>query len=282
MVFDTVISAATLWQHHADPGWVIVDCRFQLADTNAGRQAYCVAHIPGAVYADLNRDLSNPPHTDHGRHPLPPPAVIAQRFGAIGIGNNTQVIAYDDNGGAIAARLWWMLRYMGHDKAAVLDGGWTAWLEAELPTESGWRAPDATTFAGAPQSERLVTLADVPSAAQLVDARDPVRYRGDEEPIDPVAGHIPGAVNHPYHRNLAPSGRFLPPDEVAAQLAAATGSIPSSDVVFYCGSGVTACLNLLAQAYAGLPLGRLYVGSWSEWSADATRPVARGDSKSEG
>jgi thiosulfate/3-mercaptopyruvate sulfurtransferase len=170
-----------------------------------------------------------------------------------------------------------MLRYMGHEKAAVLDGGWTAWLEAALPTEAGWRTPEPSTFTGTAHPEHLVTAEAIPSLPVLVDSRDPDRYRGDAEPIDPVAGHIPGAINYPYRRNFAPSGRFLPPEQIAAQLARATGSAPSTDLVFYCGSGVTACLNLLAQAYAGLPPGRLYAGSWSDWISDPRHPIAHGE-----
>jgi len=257
---------------------VIVDCRFSLADTARGEADYAKAHIPGAVYAHLDRDLSGPPTTDHGRHPLPPPERLSEVFSALGIAPGAQVVAYDDANGMIAARLWWMLRYMGHDAVAVLDGGWQAWCRAGCATEGGIRAPNPARFAGRARRERLRTLADLDPAHEcLVDARDPARFRGEVEPIDKRAGHIPGARNHAFQRNLAPDGRFLAPGPLRDALADSLGTLPGSTTVHYCGSGVSACHNILAQVHAGLPEPRLYCGSWSEWSRDPQRPAAIGD-----
>lgn len=265
MVHDTLISPETLATYLDDPAWVIVDCRFKLAEPAAGRRAYQEAHIPGAVYADLDQTLSGPPTTDHGRHPLPPPDVLRERFGRLGIGAETQVVGYDDFGGGIAARLWWMLQYMGHAAAAVLDGGWPAWQAAGLPVRGGVERNARATFAGEPRRDRLVLHDDVLGVGTLVDSRAPARYRGEEEPYDPVAGHIPGAVNYYYQQNLDESGRFLPAAALRQQLGAVVGDAEPMDVVYYCGSGVTGCHNVLAQVVAGLGMPRLYVGSWSEW-----------------
>lgn len=276
-MFSTLLDAGTLHTHLHDANWVVVDCRFNLADTEAGRRAYAEAHIPGAVYAHLDEDLSNPPATDNGRHPLPPPDVLRQRFGAMGIGPESQVVVYDDMNGAIASRLWWMLRYMGHEAVAVLDGGWQAWVAAGLPTRPGIEVREPVTFAGDPRQEWLVTMDEVPELPLLVDARDGARFRGEVETLDPQAGHIPGAVNFFFERNWDGNGRYLPAKTLRAQLAEALGDTPPEQAAFHCGSGVTACVNLLALAHAGLGNGRLYVGSWSEWSRSPGKPVATGD-----
>jgi thiosulfate/3-mercaptopyruvate sulfurtransferase len=275
MPYQALITPAQLAMHLDDPGWVIVDCRFTLDDPEAGRKAYHRAHIPGARYAHLDELLTNPPYLDRGRHPLPEPAVMARRFGELGIGNGSQVVAYDDAGGAIAARLWWMLRYLGHDAVAVLDGGWQAWRAAGLPVAQERVVVEPATFRGRPQPGWLVVADEVPAVTLLVDSRTPERYRGEVEDYDPVRGHIPGAVNYPYQRNLDGSGAFLPPDLLREQLAEIHGGTPPEEVTYYCGSGVTACHNLLAQAHAGLPPGRLYAGSWSDWIRDSARPIAR-------
>ncbi len=264
--YETVIPAATLASHLDDPSWVVVDCRFDLASPEAGEAAYLAAHIPGARYAHLDRDLSSRPETDRGRHPLPSPQSMARLFARLGVGDRTQVVVYDDTSGHYAARLWWMLRYMGHQAVAVLDGGWPAWLDAGLPVESGAVDYPVGYFAGRPQRHELVLMDEVPSVSLLVDSRDSERYRGDVEPIDPVAGHISGALNRPYRENWGQDGRWLAPDVLRAQFDEMLGGTPTSDAVFYCGSGVSACVNLLAMAHAGLTPGRLYVGSWSEWS----------------
>lgn len=262
---ETIVDVETLARHLDEPEWVIVDCRFDLAAPEAGEAAYAEGHIPGAQYAHLDRDLSSQPYTDRGRHPLPAPASMARLFSRLGIGDQTQVVAYDDSSGHYAARLWWMLRYMGHEAVAVLDGGWQAWLAAELPAAVEVRPNAPAHFSGRPRRDRLVTLDAVSVTPLLVDSRDPERYRGEVEPIDPVAGHIPGAVNRPYRANWDAEGRWLPPAELRAGFQALLADVPSAQAVFYCGSGVSACVNLLAMTHAGLEPGRLYAGSWSEW-----------------
>lgn len=274
-MFETLIDAATVAQHLDDPDWVIVDCRFDLSDTAAGRRSYEQSHIPGAVYAHLDDDLSGPPVTDHGRHPLPTPAALTALFGRLGIGATTQVVAYDNMNGGIAARLWWMLRYMGHGATAVLDGGWAAWEAADLPVRAGVEQNAAALFPGHPHHEWLVTEAEVATRPLLIDSRDPARYRGEIEPIDPQPGHIPGAVNYFFQQNWQ-DGRYLPAETIRAQMTAVLGDVAPEAATFYCGSGVTACANLLALAHAGLGNGRLYAGSWSEWSRDPSRPIATG------
>lgn len=276
-MFTTLIDVETLYAHLQDKDWVVVDCRFSLTDTEAGRRAYLAGHVPGAVYAHLDEDLSNPPATDNGRHPLPPPEILRARFGQMGIGNGTQVVAYDDMNGGIASRLWWMLRYMGHEAVAVLDGGWQAWAAADLSQEAGKVRNETAVFHGEPRREWLVTMDEVPSLPLLVDSRDPARYRGEFETLDPQAGHIPGAVNFFFERNWGEDGRYLPSEQIRAQLQGLLGDTPPSQATFHCGSGVTACVNLLAMAHVGLGNGRLYVGAWSEWSRTPGKPVATGD-----
>jgi thiosulfate/3-mercaptopyruvate sulfurtransferase len=276
MSFTTLIDAWTLHEHLADADWVVVDCRFALADPPLGREQYLAAHIPGAVYAHLKDDLSSAPVTDNGRHPLPSPAQMATLFTRLGIGEMTQVVVYDANNGANAARLWWMLHYMGHTAVAVLDGGWQAWQAANFATQSGEETNKPALFTGSPNREMLVIVDDVLSQPLLVDSREPARYRGEEEPIDPAAGHIPGAVNYFYQRHWQ-DGRYRSPEQIRQDLQAVLGDVPPEQATFYCGSGVTACVNLLAMKHAGLGNGRLYVGSWSEWVSDPQRPQAQGD-----
>jgi thiosulfate/3-mercaptopyruvate sulfurtransferase len=277
MNYETLVDCDTLSRQMANPNWIVVDCRFYLADTDAGEREYRQSHIPGAVYAHLDRDLSGPPLTDSGRHPLPSAEAMAALFSRLGIDGSKQVVAYDSAGGALAAaRLWWMLHYLGHTAVALLDGGWQVWQAAGLPTAAGIETNPPAPFEGQPQRRRLVLLDEVAGAELLVDARDPARYRGEVEPIDPVAGHIPGAVNYPLQDNLGPDGRFLPPEQLRRQLEPVLGLTDPQDAVFYCGSGVSACQNILAMVHAGLPPGRLYAGSWSEWIRNPERPVVRG------
>lgn len=275
-MYRTLVDAATLAQLLEDADWVVVDCRFDLSDTAAGRRSYAQGHIPGAVYAHLDDDLSGPPVTDHGRHPLPTPAALTALFGRLGIDARKQVVAYDSLNGGIAARLWWMLRYMGHEATAVLDGGWAAWEAAGLPVRAGVEENAPALFTGHPRREWLVTVDAVATRPLLIDSRDPQRYRGELEPIDPQPGHIPGAINYFFQDNWA-EGRYLPPEVLRARLTAVLGEVAPEEATFYCGSGVTACANLLAMAHAGLGDGRLYAGSWSEWSRDPQRPIATGD-----
>jgi thiosulfate/3-mercaptopyruvate sulfurtransferase len=250
-----------------------VDCRFVLDDVNWGRREYEKAHIPGAVYADLDHDLSSAKTGTNGRHPLPSPDALRATFSKLGIADGVQVIAYDQDNGMYASRLWWLLRWMGHDAVAVLDGGFAKW---DGPTASGEEHRAPREFVGAPRDELLVLADSVANGDwRLIDARAPERFRGDVEPLDKVAGHIPGAVNHFYKHNLDEAGLFLPPGELRAHLGAVIGDASPEHVVAYCGSGVTACHNLLALEHAGMHGARLYAGSWSEWSSDPSRPVAK-------
>ncbi|KAK2701798.1 probable 3-mercaptopyruvate sulfurtransferase [Artemia franciscana] len=277
MTYRTLISAVQLSERQKAADLIVVDCRYDLMDAEAGHRDWLSGHIPGAVYASVSHDLSSKPVTDHGRHPMPSPETMIKTFSKLGIDSSKQVVVYDNAGGAFAARLWWMLRYMGHDAVAVLDGGWPAWQALGLKEATGEELNVATQFIGSARPEQLVLLADVMTSALLVDSRDPDRYQGKLEPIDPAAGHIPGAKNHFWKLNLDASGQFLPEDKLADQFTKLMGTTTSDDVVFYCGSGVTACHNVLAVTHAGLSEPRLYGGSWSEWSADKTRPVATGD-----
>lgn len=267
-LFTTIIDVEALAGHLADPNWVIVDCRFDLLNKSVGSQHYQAAHIPGAVYAHLEDDLSVPmgPMGEGGRHPLPSPERMAAVFGRLGIGSNTQVIAYDDTSGHYAARLWWMLRFMGHDAVALLDGGWPAWRDAGLPVRSEVEQNGPREFAGSPRWDRLVKMDDVPDAPLLVDGRAPERYRGEIEPIDPIPGHIPGAINRPYSANWTDQGKWRSSEDLLTDYLTLLGETPPEDAVFYCGSGVSACVNLVGMVKAGIPQGRLYVGSWGEWS----------------
>jgi thiosulfate/3-mercaptopyruvate sulfurtransferase len=260
---------------------VIVDCRFQLTDTGAGRRSYAEGHLPGAVYAHLDQDLSGPVTADSGRHPLPDPEALARRLRAWGVSQGSQVVVYDDAGGGVAARLWWLLRWLGHGSVAVLDGGIQAWKAAGkslagvgplerggnlkiLPNNDLWLSVDKLLEEIAQQ--RIL----------LVDARAAVRFRGEDESIDPIAGHVPGAVNRPFELNLDAAGRFRPPSQLRTLWLQALGGMAAGSVVQMCGSGVTACHNLLAMEIAGLGGSKLYPGSWSEWIRDPGRAVATG------
>lgn len=278
MYHDTLIDTTTLHAHLDDPRWVVVDCRFSLMDTEAGRRAYRESHLPGAHYAHLDEDLSGPITPVTGRHPLPDPVRLARKLGDRGIGPGTQVVAYDDLGGMLAAaRLWWVLRWLGHEAVAVLDGGFPAWQRAGLPLTAELPSVQSTTFDLRTNDRLWLTAAQVlalPAESVVLDARAAARFRGEIEPIDPVAGHIPGAVNLPTEGNLTADGHFLPVAELRARFATTLGEQPPTTVVHSCGSGVTACHNLLAMEAAGLRGSRLYAGSWSEWIRDPGRPVA--------
>jgi thiosulfate/3-mercaptopyruvate sulfurtransferase len=276
MTYSTIIAANELRAYLDDPIWIVADCRFDLAHKTAGFRAYLTSHIPGAMYVDLEKELSGPPLTDRGRHPMPSPDALRQSFGRLGISPGCQVVAYDDAGGAYAARLWWLLRYMGHEAVAVLDGSWQEWQRQGLATRSGIETRPPSSFDGQPRREWLVLLNELDARAFLVDVRDPARYRGEVEPIDRVPGHIPGAVNFPYKRCLDGAGRFLSPAKLRYELEPLLALNSGATPVVYCGSGVTACHLLLALAHAGLRPGKLYAGSWSEWSGDPSRPVASG------
>lgn len=281
MAIQTLVSVETLQQHLDDPDWAIVDCRFSLEDKSRGRRAYLQAHIPGAVYAHLEEDLSGPIDPGRtGRHPLPAPDQLARRFSAWGIGPGVQVIAYDDSGGSIAARLWWCLRWLGHDAVAVLDGGWQAWLAADGTVRSGVEGRTGRRFEPSERPELVVDARELQSHLQdpswrIVDSRAPERYRGKSEPIDPIAGRIPGAVNVPHHETVSTDQRFRAPDTLKRRFQHVLEDVSPERAVFYCGSGVTAARNLLALAHAGLGEGKLYPGSWSDWITDPDRPIER-------
>jgi thiosulfate/3-mercaptopyruvate sulfurtransferase len=282
MIHRTLVDTATLAAHLDDPHWLSVDCRFDLKDTEAGRRAYHEAHLPGAHYAHLDEDLSGPITADSGRHPLPDPARFAAWLGDLGIGSDTQVVVYDACAGMIAARLWWMLRWLGHAQVALLDGGWPRWIAERRPVTVD--APDITptTFrmeiedtCRADTAEIVATLSD--HHALIIDARAPQRYRGEVEPFDPVAGRIPGSLNWPLTDNLTAAGTFKDAAELHTHYRTLLDGCDARETVHLCGSGVTACLNILALEHAGHPGARLYPGSWSEWIRDPRRPVMRGD-----
>jgi len=277
---SVLITAAELATELVDPKLIVVDCRHDLANPAAGREAYLLDHIPGAIFLHLDDDLSGTKNGSNGRHPLPDPGWLAARLGAVGINNDSRVVAYDASGGIYAARLWWLLGWLGHDNVQVLDGGYQAWQGSRQRISHTERTLPGSSFAPHVRKERVVTAADVmrdlrESSFQVVDARSPERFRGEGETIDPVGGHIPGAINLFFQNNLAPGGRFKETQQLQREWRDFLGAIPSADVVHQCGSGVTACHNLLALAAAGQSGGRLYAGSWSEWCADPLRPVAR-------
>lgn len=281
MMFNTLIDCGQLSGQLGDPDWRIFDCRFDLAATSRGEQAHAQAHLPDAIYAHLDRDLSSPITPQSGRHPLPDPDTLCDWLGRHGITPETRVVAYDDSGGTMAVRLWWLLRWLGHAPVAVLDGGWQAWTGAGLPLQShAPKAVAATPFVGRPDWDQVVSTATLQQQLssggelQLLDARTAERFRGEAEPIDPVAGHIPGAINLPLQENLGSDGRFKPAEKLRSMYLQALRDIPADKVVAMCGSGVTACHNLLAMECAGLNGGRLYAGSWSEWIRDPARSVA--------
>jgi thiosulfate/3-mercaptopyruvate sulfurtransferase len=280
--FSPLIAPAALAARLAEPGWAVFDCRHRLADHGYGRRVYAEGHLPGARFADTEEHLSGRKTARSGRHPLPDWGAFSAWLGAQGVGPESRVVAYDDAGGAIASRLWFMLRVLGHDRVAVLDGGFPAWQRADLPSGNTPPAPRPARFTGRPDPALLLEQEAVAASCGkgdwlLVDARAAERYRGDTEPIDPRPGHIPGAINLPFAGNLTPEGTFLPPARLRERLLAAYGPVPPERTVHYCGSGVTACHNLLAHAVAGLPLGRLFPGSWSQWCADPARPAALGE-----
>jgi len=281
-MYRTLVSADTLHAHAADPEWVVFDCRFALDSPGWGLEAYRQAHIAGARYAHLDKDLAAPGRPDTGRHPLPDPDTFARWLGDQGVDSRKQVVAYDQGGGMFAARLWWMLRWQGHAAVAVLDGGWPAWEAAGYPVSDDVVRPDAAWFEPDREDGAWLTSAQLVEALDdgsvcLVDARGPERFRGDSEPIDPRAGHVPGAVNLPFAGNLGEDGTFKSPGALRRRFEPLLEKAPARDVVHMCGSGVTACHNLLAMEVAGLAGSRLYAGSWSEWITDPSRPVETGE-----
>ena len=266
------------------PGWIAVDCRFELADPVAGRAAFEHGHLPGAVYLDLERDLSGPVGPDTGRHPLPDPQALQATLGAAGIGNRHNIVVYDDASGAVAARAWWLLHWLGHDAVWLLDGGISRWRALDLPLEVDELPRAPARFTGDPRAELVLTTKELSrrigqaDGLTLLDARDAARFRGEHEPIDPVAGHVPGATSAPFADFVAADGTWLPLEERKRKLISALGEDMDADWSVMCGSGVTACHLAISGLEAGLREPRLYVGSWSEWITDRNRPVGRGDS----
>jgi thiosulfate/3-mercaptopyruvate sulfurtransferase len=281
--FTTLISAAELAALLAsEPRPVVIDTSFDLADTDAWEKRFRASHLPGSHYLHLDRDLSAPKNGRNGRHPLPARADFARTVAALGIGPETQVVALDAQGGVYAARLWWMLRWLGHRNVAVLDGGIAAWQRAggtltdqpsPAPVPAQAPYPDRPSLAPSVDAAGVTTR---PPRQAVLDARSGERFRGEAEPIDAVAGHIPGALNRFHRENLDDGGVFKAPDRLRAEFGVLLGDRSPDEVIHSCGSGVTACHNLLAMEHAGLAGSLLYPGSWSEWSADPARPIARG------
>ena len=279
--FRTLVSVDDLRAHLFDHDWCVIDCRHNLMDFAEGWRLYQEGHIPGAAFAHIEDDLAGPKTGSNGRHPLPDRDQLVAHFREWGIDNDTQIVGYDAQGGQYAVRLWWLARWLGHERVAVLDGGWPAWLAATQwsSTEPPEREPG--TFEARASLVRVVDAAGALAAGAdaqqlLVDARTGERFRGEQEPIDPVAGHIPGAVNRFWQDNLTPAGTFKPAAQLRAEYEKLLGAHAPATVTHNCGSGVTACHNVLAMEHAGLGGSALYAGSWSEWVADPARPVAKG------
>ncbi len=280
---DKLVAVQTLADHLDDPDWLVFDCRHDLGNTGYGAQAYAKGHIPGALFLHCDHDLSGPMTGKNGRHPLPDVETFARRMTECGVTPATQVVAYDNEASAFASRLWWLLRWLGHDKVAVLDGGLPAWRRAKLPLDQSQRAVTAGAFVAWPRPEMVVDAAYVQAHLGrpdmlLIDGRSEERYAGQNETLDPVAGHIPGAINRFYFDCLDDAAvHFKAADELRAEFADLIGDRDPKSVVHVCGSGVTACVNVLGMELAGLSGTRLYAGSWSEWCSDPARPVATGD-----
>ena len=282
MAYGTLVDVATLAEGISRPDWRVFDCRCSPVDPDLGRQSYQSGHLPGARHADLDRVLASTPTRESGRHPLPGREALSKWLSDEGVSSETQVVVYDDVGGAFAARLWWLLRWLGHSSVAVLDGGLQAWQRSGGESEQGDAATpakarfEARRALGEPvETGEVLDLVQGLRSGYLIDARSAERYRGESEPIDPVAGHIPGAHSHPFRENLSADGCFRTQEELRQRF----GSFAEEPhkVVHYCGSGVTACHNVLAMEIAGLTGSKLYAGSWSEWIRSSRRPVERGE-----
>jgi thiosulfate/3-mercaptopyruvate sulfurtransferase len=285
-MFATLIEPQELAASLDDPDWAFIDCRFDLARPDWGAQAYAAGHIPHALYAHLDQDLSGPRSARTGRHPLPQPSLLAATLTRFGIDERVQVIAYDQGTGAFAARLWWLLRWLGHRQAAVLNGGFAAWQQAGFAVTSARESRPPRPFRASPDARGVVSGTEVAELLSsgalrsgerlLVDARSADRFAGENETLDAVAGHVPGARNHPFAANLDSHGRLLAPAQLRRNWEQTLRGVPPGEAIAMCGSGVTACHNLLALESAGLSGARLYAGSWSEWITDPAHPVARG------
>ena len=280
--YKTLVDCATLAEHVDDPAWRIFDCRHRLTDPGFGEQAYAEGHLPGAAFLHLDRDLSGPMNGQNGRHPLPDPSRLAEKLAAAGVSRQTQVVVYDDAGGMIASRLWWLLRWLGHERVALLDGGIGQWnKEGRALSRTSNKLPVSPPdrFEVALRDEVISTemLQANLTAGELcvIDVRSADRFRGENETLDPVGGHIPGARNRFFVDSLDADGLFRPMAELRREFLALLAGAEPRQVAMLCGSGVSACHSLLALEIAGLSGARLYAGSWSEWCSDPTRPVAR-------
>ena len=272
-------STTDLAAHIGDPNWVVFDARHDLMDVEKGRNAYLTGHIPGAYFVHTDADLSGIKTGKNGRHPLPDLDTFAATMNHYGVAPGVQVVVYDDAGGCFAARLWWMLRWMGHEDVAILDGGYPLWTKEGRPVTTETPVPRPGKFVPRPHLGDTVDVHFVDRfredpSVKLIDARNAERFAGINETIDPVAGHVPGAVNRFWQKNLDPDGRFREPGQLRAEFLELLGSNAPGEAVHMCGSGVTSCHNMFAMELAGLPAGRLYPGSWSEWCADPSRPIA--------
>ena len=272
---NPIVSTDELARH---PEWRVFDCRHDLADPGLGERQYAEGHLPGALFAHLDRDLSGAKNGANGRHPLPEAKAFIAWMGRQGLKPTDTVVCYDSGPGAMAARLWWMLRWAGHEQAAVLDGGFAKWQREGRAVTADVPQVEAAAYPGKARASMHASLAYVEKKlkrAALLDARAAARYRGEQEPIDPVAGRIPGAKNRYNGENVTPEGTFKPAETLKREFLAVLGERSPADVVNYCGSGVAACHNALAMEIAGLSGSRVYIGSWSEWSADPMRPISR-------
>ncbi len=283
MYINTLVTTEDLARHLEDPDWVVFDCRFTLTDTEAGRRAYAEGHIPGARYAHLDEDLSGPIVPGKtGRHPMPDPHVLAKKLYKWGVGVNRQVVVYDDSYGSMAVRMWWLLRWLGHPAVALLDGGFPKWRRELRPLTTDIPVPQKGNCVCLPEPSQIASADEVMQALRsqrelIIDARSERRFTGEFEPLDPVAGHVPGAINWDFEDNLDIDGTYLPPEALRENYQALLKGRPPWQVIHMCGSGVTACHNILAMEIAGLPGSRLYPGSWSEWITDPSRPIATGE-----
>jgi len=275
----TLVDTAVLAAHLADPRWVVFDCRHDLTRPDAGASDYATGHIPGAFFAHLDRDLAGTRSAHNGRHPLPDRKRLAEKFGGAGLTSGAQLVAYDAQGGMCAARLWWLTRWLGHQNVAVLDGSWQQWLAEGRPVSREVPQSRVSRFQekSGVQAVTAAYVLDNLTSIALIDARSPDRFRGENETLDPVGGRIPGARNRFFRENLDLNGKFKPAWLLKQEFDALISGTAIGGVVHSCGSGVSACHNLLAMEVAGLPGSRLYPGSWSEWCADPARPVARGE-----
>lgn len=278
----TVVSTGQLAQHLDDADWIIFDCRFTLTKTEAGRLAYQQGHIPGARYVHLDDDMSSVVTPTSGRHPLPDSKIFAEKLSRWGVDSRKQVVVYDDSFGSKAVKMWWLLRWLGHDNVALLDGNWQMWVKQKLPVSTELPKVIPAKFESRVHNELVVDTEEVDFARRercsvLIDARPEQRFAGEREPLDKVAGHIPGAINWVYEENLDFDGTYLPAEELRESYLKLMHDLKPNQVIHTCGSGVTACHNMLAMEIAGLHGSKLYAGSWSEWIADPTRPVATGE-----